>query len=105
MTIKEGADLRALSCAVALSAVWFAGVAVAQMQPSPPTAPFEIVKSRTDIDVSADGSYVEATELALRVLDSRGQKALQQTTLAAATAARCPHLPTHSTSLAMNAED
>src|SRR6202042_836306 len=49
---------------------------------APPTAPFEIVKSRIDIDVSADGTYVEASESALRVLDSRGQKALQQTTLA-----------------------
>lgn len=45
------------------------------------SAPFEIVKSHSDIDVSDDGSYVEADETAFRVLDSRGQKSLQQTTL------------------------
>ena len=47
----------------------------------PASAPFEIVRSHSDIDVSGDGSYAEADETALRVLDSRGQKALQQTTL------------------------
>jgi hypothetical protein len=44
-------------------------------------APFEIVRSRIDIDVNADGSFAEADEAAYRVLDSRGQKMLQQTTL------------------------
>jgi transglutaminase-like putative cysteine protease len=45
------------------------------------SAPFEIVESHSDIDVNDDGSYVEANETGFRVLDSRGQKALQQTTL------------------------
>lgn len=42
---------------------------------------FETVRSHADIDVNADGSFVEAAETGLRVLDSRGQKALQQVTL------------------------
>jgi transglutaminase-like putative cysteine protease len=67
---------------VLLAGVCGAQSCVAQAPTKPATAPFEIVKSRTDIDVNADGSYVEATEAALRVLDSRGLKALQQTTLA-----------------------
>jgi transglutaminase-like putative cysteine protease len=49
--------------------------------PNVPTAPFEIVRSRADIDVNPDGSFVQAEETAVRVLDARGQKALQQTTL------------------------
>jgi transglutaminase-like putative cysteine protease len=49
---------------------------------SPDSASFEIVRSHTDIDVAADGSYVQAEETAVRVLDSRSQKAFQQTTLA-----------------------
>jgi transglutaminase-like putative cysteine protease len=42
---------------------------------------FEIVKSHVDFEVSPDGSYMESSETAYRVLDSRGLKQLQQTTL------------------------
>lgn len=41
----------------------------------------EITKWHLDIDVSSNGSYVEASEIGVRALDSRGQKALQQVTL------------------------
>ena len=44
------------------------------------SAAFEVVKSHFNIDVNADGSFEEADENVFKVLDSRGQKALQQTT-------------------------
>jgi transglutaminase-like putative cysteine protease len=54
----------------------------AQSGLSPPPDPgFEIVKSHLDFEVSADGSYLESSETAFRVLDARGLKGLQQTTL------------------------
>ena len=46
-----------------------------------PYGSFEIVRGRDDIDVNPDGSFAEASEIAIRVLDSRGQKAFQQVTL------------------------
>lgn len=66
-----------------LSVMW-TNLALAAAPVSWSTMPFgsvEITKWHLDIDVSSDGSYVEASELGLRVLDSRGQKALQQVTL------------------------
>ena len=70
------------SAGLALAALASAVLAEEQKaQPIGASAPVELVRSHIDVDVNADGTYVVAKELALRVLDSRGQKMLQQTTL------------------------
>ncbi|MGH6877997.1 MAG: DUF3857 domain-containing transglutaminase family protein [Rhizomicrobium sp.] len=73
--------MRIRLCAVAPLLLAATPPVLAQDTASVPTPPFELVRSRVDIDVDADGSYAVADEMALRVLDSRGRKALQQTTL------------------------
>jgi len=76
--------LRKLFRAAASLAAILALSSIAEAQGVPgaaSTAPFEIVKSHSDFDLSADGSYTEANEVAYRVLDARGREILQQTTL------------------------
>jgi transglutaminase-like putative cysteine protease len=59
-------------------------IAAAVGQPVPMTQrgpPFETVKVHTDIELSADGSYLESSEDAYRPLDARGLQAMRQVTL------------------------
>lgn len=46
-----------------------------------PEPPFEVAKDHIDADVNADGTFLQASEVAYRVLDTQGQRALQQITL------------------------
>ncbi len=62
----------------AISAVFAVAASAALGAPSPP---FEVAKDHVDADVSADGTFQQATEVAYRVLDAQGQRALQQITL------------------------
>jgi len=48
-------------------------------QPAEP--PFEVAKDHIDTNVNPDGSFLQATDVAYRVLDEEGQRALQQVTL------------------------
>jgi transglutaminase-like putative cysteine protease len=80
---NEGVMLRARLSVAALFVAFCGAVAArnATAPQAPATAPVEVVRSLSDIDVNPDGSFVEADESTLRVLDTRGQRAVQQTTL------------------------
>jgi transglutaminase-like putative cysteine protease len=68
--------------AFAVSAlVLFAATLVAEGAPAAPEPPFEVAKEHIDADVNADGTFLQASEIAYRVLDATGQRALQQITL------------------------
>ena len=66
--------LRAFAISTIL--IFAAGHAMAASAP-----PFEVMKDHIDADVNADGTFEQASEVAYRVLDSQGQRALQQITL------------------------
>jgi len=52
-------------------ALWFIA-AMAGAQAAPEAPPFEVTKDHVNVEVSADGSYVESREEAYRILDTRG---------------------------------
>lgn len=54
---------------------------VAQSPFSKAAAAFEIVKKHSDIELHADGSFLDADEVAIRALTEQGAQALRQTTL------------------------
>lgn len=62
----------------AVSALFVLAAAQAIAAPEPP---FEVAKDHIDADVNADGTFEQASEVAYRVLDTQGQRALQQITL------------------------
>jgi len=73
---------------IRFAAPWLV-VAMAQAFASPPTTvkppvkpPFEITKDREEVELAADGTYIETQETAARVLDARGIEALHERKLA-----------------------
>ena len=66
-------------CFAALWLVAATAMAWATSESKPATTqPFEITKDHVDIEVSADGSYMESREEIYRVLDARGIEALHE---------------------------
>ncbi len=57
-------------------AIFPAQAAEQQAQP-----PFEVAENHIDIDVNADGSFLQAGKVGYRVLDAQGLRALQQMTI------------------------
>jgi len=73
---------------IRFAALWLV-VAIAEALAAPQSSakplvkpPYEITKDRVEIEVAADGTYIETQEMAARVLDARGIETLHERKLA-----------------------
>ena len=75
--LAVGTDMRTISLLSLLCLALSGFTADAQERPAP-AAPFEIVKRHIDLEVLPDGSHVQSSEVAYRVLDTQGVEALHK---------------------------
>jgi len=64
-----------------LATLWLLA-AMAGVGVGSPAPPYEVVKDHTDIEVSANGSFITSREVAYRILDSRGIEQLHERQIA-----------------------